>query len=224
MGADPKSTIATVTSNELPIDETPISIPKPQPNLLDKFKSTAKPTIAGVETLLTALPHHKISDTNDFSRLHHDEANYWSAEYCFVSVPIKGQKNDLLHLIAESLAQQFLPPKRIQRFRLALASKPHDVFYLCHVPTQNMDNMWNSSNLEACLAAKTSWVQADSRKAEGAEGYQIGFAKNEKAFPEPNWPKQSLDELINVTFKGRMIDHEKHPGLLRLIGDVQVLT
>ena len=32
------------------------------------------------------------------------------------------------------------------------------------------------------------------------------------------WPKQSLSELIEVTFAGRMIDRDDHPGLLRLIG------
>ena len=31
-------------------------------------------------------------------------------------------------------------------------------------------------------------------------------------------PEQSLAELINVTFAGRMIESEDHPGLLRLIG------
>jgi hypothetical protein len=48
--------------------------------------------------------------------------------------------------------------------------------------------------------------------------YKIEFAKDDDAFPEPSWPKQKLEELIFVTFTGRMIDHENHPGLLRLIG------
>jgi hypothetical protein len=225
MGETTKSIIAPVTQgSELPIDSTPMSVPKPVKSSLDKFKSTARPTIADVGTLLTALPHHKISDTGDYSMLHPNEAEFWSPEFCFVSVPIVGQKNDLLHLIAEHLAQQYLPSKRVQRFRLALATKPHDVFYLCHVPTQNLDNSWNKTNLEACLEAKLHWIQADSRKAEGAEGYQINYARSDKAFPEPSWPKQTLDELINVTFKGRMIESDDHPGLLRLIGAPQVLT
>jgi hypothetical protein len=38
-----------------------------------------------------------------------------------------------------------------------------------------------------------------------------------------NWPKQSLDQLIEVTFNGRMILTEDHPGLLRLIGARQSL-
>ncbi len=109
-------------------------IPKPGKFSLDKFKSTQAASAAGVETLLTALPHYSIAEAKDFVRLHPDEDEYWSVELCFVNVPIKGQKHDTLHLIDEGLAKQYLPSARIQRFRLALATKPNDVFFLCHVP------------------------------------------------------------------------------------------
>ena len=38
--------------------------------------------------------------------------------------------------------------KKIKRQRLALASKPHDVFFLCIVPSQNLDNSWNATALD----------------------------------------------------------------------------
>ena len=66
-------------------------------------------------------------------RLHPDEETYWSPELCFVNVPIKGQKRDTLHLINEDLAMRHLPSGKIQHFRLALATKPHDAFFLCDV-------------------------------------------------------------------------------------------
>ena len=91
----------------------------------------APPTIGGVENQQAALPHHNIAQARDFVRLHPDEENYWSHELCFVNVPIKGQKQDLLHLIDEDLALAYLPSGKIQRFRLVLATKPHDVFFLC---------------------------------------------------------------------------------------------
>jgi hypothetical protein len=201
--------------------EAPISIPKPGKSSLDMFKSTRDPTIAGVEKLLTPLPHYKISDAKDFARLHHDKEKYWSTELCFVHVPIKGQKRDQLHLINEELAKRFLPSDRIKRFRLALATKPYDVFFLCHVPSRNLDNTWNDTNLQACLQAKTNWTQATSRKGENVEGYQISYAREQDSFPQPNWPKENLDKLILVTFAGCMIDREDHPALLRLIGAKQ---
>ena len=113
---------------------------------------------------------------------------------------------------------RYLPPARILRFRLALASKPHDVFFLCHVPSRNVDNTWVASNLRACEQAKTNWTQATSRREEGVDAYKADAARDTDAFPGPNWPKQSLAELIGVTFAGRMIESVDHPGLLRLIG------
>jgi hypothetical protein len=199
-----------------------MSIPKPTKSLLDMCKSTSDPNIAGVETLLTALPHLRIADANDWVRLHPDEANYWSPEYCFVNVPIKGQKKDTLHLIFEHIATRYLESKKILRFRLALATKPHDVFFLCQVPTRNLDNSWNASALTACLQAKTRWVQVTSQKDEGKDSYKINFTYDPNPFPETNWPKQLLPELVEVTYP--IIDSDTHPGLLRLIGAKQSLT
>jgi hypothetical protein len=118
-----------------------VSIPKPKGFNLDKFKSKRSAAIASVQTLQTALPHHSIAQAKDFVRLHPDEERLWSSELCFVNVPIKGMKRDTLHLIEEELAMQYLPSARVLRFRLALASKPYDIFFLCHIPTQNEDNL-----------------------------------------------------------------------------------
>jgi hypothetical protein len=207
------------------VDQAHISVPKPGDEFnLDEFKSETLATAANVGTLLTALPVARISEAKDFVRLHSDEQNYWSPELCFVNVPVKGQKRDTLHLISEPLAKRFLSPKRILRFRLALATKPHDVYVLCQVPSQNTDNSWNLTNLQACEYAKTRWVMVTSRKDEGFDSYKIDFAHDEDAFPSPKWPSQSLNEIISRTFEGRKITTEDHPGLLRLIGAKQSVS
>jgi len=220
--ADEKNPKLKVVGEE--IDDAAISIPKPGKFSLNKFKSKGEATVANVKTLLTGLPHHSISQAKDFVRLHPDEENYWSPELCFVNVPIKGQKQDMLHLIGEGVAEKYLPSARILRFRLALATKPNDVFFLCHVPSRNLDNRWNETNLQACEQAKTLWTQATSLKEAGFEKYKIDKSRDPDAFPEPNWPKQSLEELIGATFEGCQIETEDHPGLLRLIGKKQSVS
>lgn len=204
-----------------PAVEPPMSIAKPTASGLDAFKSKRAPTIAGVETLQAALPLSGMSEAKDWVRLHPDAENYWSQELCFVGVPIKGDPKDQLHLIAEDLAMQYLPSGRIQRFRLALASKPDDKFFLCRVPSQNLDNSWNKSNHDACEKAQHLWTMATSRKAEGIDHYKVEFSRDRDAFPEPKWPSQSLDQLIETTFAGRMITNEEHPAFKRLIGQKQ---
>jgi hypothetical protein len=195
-----------------------LTIAKPGAFSLSKFRTTTAANIGGVVTLQQALPHHKISEAKDFVRLHPDENTHWSPELCFVNVPIQGMKRDTVHLIVEELAMQHLPAARVLRFRLALATKPFDKFFLCHVPTGNIDNSWNRSNLQACEQAKTLWVQATSLKEAGLDEYKISFAQDTDAFPPPLWPTQSLEALIEVTFNGRMITTADHPALRRLVG------
>jgi hypothetical protein len=220
MSEDQKPRLVAISNAESEAKTAePLSIAKPGAFDLNQFRSKTPETVAGVERLLTALPHHRISEARDFVRLHPREEDYWSFELCFVNVPIKGMKKDTLHLINETVAMRYLPSKVIQRFRLALASKPYDVFFLCHVPTRYLDNMWNSTNLDGCEQAKRTWVRVNSRKGENAEGYDIGYTRHADAFPEPEWPRQSLCELIAVTFHGRMVEQDDHPGLARLIGD-----
>ncbi len=223
---DSASAAAKVASMpDLP-DQVALSAPIPKPGAfsLAKFKSKHAAAVAGVETLQAGLPHHRLAQAKDFVRLHPDEDIYWSPELCFVNVPIKGQKSDTLHLIDEELALRYLSSGKILRFRLALATKPFDVFFLCVVPTRNEDNSWNASNLLACERAKTTWVQATSRKEEGVDSYKIDAARDPNAFPEPKWPTQSLADLIDKAFAGRMIDREDHPALLRLIGAKQSVS
>ena len=185
---------------------------------LSRFKSK-RGAVGTIEVLPTALPHHKVAQAKDFVRLHPDEENYWSEELCFVNVPIKGQKRDTLHLIDEELAMRYLPSGAISRCRLALATKPHDVFFLAEVPSQNLEeNLWNATNIQGCMQAKTSWVKLVSLKDENKDMYRIVPALDQDSLPEPHWPSQSLNKLITLTFEGRMIMAPDHPGLLRLRG------
>ena len=60
-----------------------------------------------------------------------------------------------------------------------------------------------------------------SRKAEGKDCYKVESARDAEAFPEPNWPSQSLGVIIINAFAGRYIDRDDHPALLRLVGAKQ---
>jgi hypothetical protein len=191
-------------------------IQKPSKFSLERFKSTRAATIAGVEKQLTGLPVMRIGEANDFVRLHPTK---WTGELCFVKVPIKGAPKDQVHLIAEDVAMLYLPSKQIMRHRLALATKPFDIFFLCIVPSQNLDNTYNASNLQGCETAKDCWVMVSSRRDEGVDGYAINKAPDQDSFPDPQWPTQSMDEILEVAFNGgRIIDTPDHPGLCRKRG------
>jgi hypothetical protein len=165
-----------------------------------------------------------MSDVKDYMRLHPDEENFWSEELCFVNVPIKGQKYDVIHLIDEDLAVRYLPSGLLIHHRLALATKPYDIFFLCQIPTRNLDNSWNSTYLEGCEKAKTLWTMLTSRSREGVEAYKSDFSRDQDAFPQPKWPTEQLGKMILRAYHGRAILTDDHPGLLRIIGARQKLS
>ena len=189
-----------------------------KPSFMEKFKSKRPSGIDGVETLLSPLKIMRIAEANDWTRLHPLEDDYWTWELCFVSVPVKGEKRDMLHLIDEDLAAEHLPANKIKRQRLALASKPFDNLFFCIVPSRNLDNSWNQSAAAACEKGKTVWIQAASRAAEGVENYQIKLAHDPDAFPDPKWPSRSLEDLLEITFRNANIDTLDHPAMRRLLG------
>ena len=199
---------------------TPIAKPAAVPDV-NQFKSKRGARAKEIETLQSALPMLKISDAADLVRLHPDEENYWSDPefpYCFIDIQNKGQKRETTYLIVEDL----VPPVklgRVKRHRLALASKPNDVFFLCTVPFDNLDNAWNRTALQACQMAKTQWVEAASGKSQGIEEYLISPSESETPWPNPQWPTLSLDELVYAAFgPDRMINSKDHPGYRRLVG------
>jgi hypothetical protein len=197
-------------------------IAKPPAFDINRFRSKTPDTIAAVGVMPSILPQMKIADANDFVRLHPDQENFWSPELCFVDVPVPGMRDNVSHLINEDVAMRNLDSRAIIRRRLALATKPHDRFFLCQVPSQNLDNDFNRSAVEGCEISTTRWVWLTSRKKEGVNGYKIKYAENEDAFPEPKWLIIPLWDLIvkcygNGTY---IIDNDDHPGLCRLIGRV----
>jgi hypothetical protein len=117
----------------------------------------------------------------------------------------------------------------VQYFRLALGTKPYNVYFLCHIPVRNLDNVWNATNLDGCIKAKTLWVKVISKKDRNTEGYEVIVSKSEmegrgSPFPEPMWPSDDIDTLIAATFEGRMIMETTDPARLRLVGDRQKIS
>ena len=182
-----------MTKKTEPSEEVvPLKIVKPAAGFMEKFRSKRSPTIAGVETLLTALPILRHRRRGDFVRLHPSEDDYWTPELCFVSVPIKGEKRDMLHLIDEDIAMEYLPAKKIMRQRLALASKPHDIFFFCIVPSQNLDNSWNQRRSRPASGPKhRGWRRPHARR-KGSMATRSNARATQMPFPIRNGHRARL--------------------------------
>ena len=159
---------------EKPATSPEISIVKP--SFLDKYKSKRPPTIGGVDAELNPLKVLRIGEVGDFARFHPNEDEYWTPELCFVSVPVNGEKRDMLHLIDEDIAVQVPAGEEDQaacgwRWRRSRTTSSSSAS--CRRRTSTIRGTSRRSRL--VQKAKTPWVQALSRKAEGVDAYKIEY-------------------------------------------------
>jgi hypothetical protein len=75
---------------------------------------------------------------------------------------------------------------------------------------------WNESALGIADLATRSWLRVVSNRGLGA--YEAFQTVTE--LPDPEWPDRTIEELIDIAFRGRIIDRADHPVLRRLRGEI----
>jgi hypothetical protein len=83
------------------------------------------------------------------------------------------------------------------------------------LPTEGQRfNGWTETAREAAELARTRWVRLVADM--GLSGYRIYQAQGELSDPE--WPDKSLQELLQIAFRDRIVDSDNHPVVRRLRG------
>jgi hypothetical protein len=75
-------------------------------------------------------------------------------------------------------------------------------------------NAWHETAREAAELAKREWIKLVSDMPSGQ--YRVYRAKG--ALPAPVFPEKSLEELLRIAFRGRVIDNENHPVVRQALG------
>ncbi|MGB8296028.1 MAG: hypothetical protein WCG85_11425 [Polyangia bacterium] len=76
-------------------------------------------------------------------------------------------------------------------------------------------NNWHASAREAAARAVHVWVRVQANMALGA--YEVYEAVG--AIPDPEWPELTMDEIVRIAVRGRVIDTLDHPVLKKLRGE-----
>jgi hypothetical protein len=106
----------------------------------------------------------------------------------------------------------------IKPYRIYAAINRQGVVSLwpCRLPdADGRGNSWHESLIEAAELAKTKWIKVAANQHLGA--YQVYEAAG--GLPEPEWPENSLAQLLKLAFaNGHVVDSEDHPLVRRLTG------
>ncbi len=167
-------------------------------------------TMAGVKKMITTVPVRKPS-RQDFIRVH--PAEEWQLQTALLEL-----KEDREHYLVQPQMWSEIPGEITPKLLVTAVSRQGVCFiWPIRLPGEDgrLDN-WNQSALEATEFAKKMWIRVAANMSLGA--YEVFEATG--TLPEPVWPEITFQELINIAFKGRVIDSPDHPVLKRLSGQM----
>ena len=77
-------------------------------------------------------------------------------------------------------------------------------------------NSWHSSLIRGLQIGETSWVRLEANMSAGQ--YNIIVSKDDLG--EPQWPTQTMDELVQEVFSNNIIADENHPYIRQIQGRI----
>lgn len=123
----------------------------------------------------------------------------------------------LVYVVNNDIAES-LPGVMVKKELVATITRQGTLFlWPLRVPGEHgrTDN-WLTSAKEAAGHAVHAWVRVQANMDLGA--FEIYEAMG--AIPDPEWPQLSMDEIVRIAVKGRVIDSLDHPVLQKLRGEV----
>jgi hypothetical protein len=166
----------------------------------------------GVKKQLLTVPVRK-PDKAWFVRTHPHE------DYRLDTYVVELKEERETYLVAPSLWQELAGEATFSPRSLFTAVNRQGVLFIWPVrlpgPDGKLDN-WSSTALEAAKLAQDQWVCVTANMSLGA--YEVYTATG--AIPDPQWPVEPLEKLLEIGFKDRYIGDRDHPVLRRLRGEV----
>ena len=164
---------------------------------------------SGVKKLLTTVPVRK-PNRQDFVRVHPNSS------YVLDTMLLNLKEERETYLVAPTFWDEI--PQELTFTRLALAANRQKVIFLWQLrlpDSSGKTDAWSLSALEAYEEAKRRWVRVSANMSLGA--YEIFEALGELS--EPEWPEESMDEIVRIAFRNSFIESYDHPVLRRLRGE-----
>ena len=162
--------------------------------------------MAGVKKQLNNVPVRK-PNKQDFVRVHPDES------YRVTLHVIVLQDDREVYVVRPDLYAAL--NNEVVTVTLFTAINRQGVVFLWPVRLPSSDgktNAWWTSARMAAEQAMAKWVRVSANQS--LKAYEVLTA--ESCTHEPEWPEQSLQELIRIAFRDQLVDSIDHPVVKRL--------
>ena len=164
----------------------------------------------GVKRLLTTVPVRK-PHRQEFVRVHP------APEYRLTPAAIiELQGESETYLVPSQLVPEIAGQCAYVTLYLAITRQKIPLIWPVKLPSETGRQMdWHRSMAEAAEKAMNHWVRITANMARGA--YDIDLATGNLG--EPEWPELSMQEILRIAFKDRLIDDYDHAVIRRLRGE-----
>ena len=191
-------------------DEAEATVTKSTSSLLSSLRLPDTYSASG-GTTLPLKPTFGKMNKHRFCRVHP------GAEFKFRCLLVDDKENSETYLAAPNMAGHLGSLATPKTIRVAVDNS--GVPKLIAEPDVDLSgrrNLWQSSYKEAIKQAETDWVRVEANMQAG----QYEITKSTNDLGDPRWPKQSMEELINDAFSGRIIDSPDHPYIRQIQGRI----
>ena len=165
----------------------------------------------GVKRLLTTVPVRK-PHRQEFVRVHP------APEYRLTPaaiIELQGERET--YLVLPQLVPEIAGQCAYVTLYLAITRQKIPLIWPVKLPSETGRQMdWHRSMAEAAEKAINDWVRITANMARGA--YDIELATGNLG--EPEWPELSMQEILRIAFKDRLIDDYDHAVIRRLRGEI----
>jgi hypothetical protein len=192
------------------IDENPLSL-QSSLSAIEQLRLPANyGATLGVKKLLTTVPVSKPKKPQ-FFRTH------TSVAMTFTAMFLEHKETRESYLVLPNVAQEI--NSLVRPVILYAAIDRQNNVFLIPVPLPGEAGtriLWHESLLQAVELAKRKWLRITPNMHTGS--YDVYEAQG--ALPDPEWPDQSMETLVEVAFRGKIIDSLDHPVVQSLLGRV----
>ena len=120
------------------------------------------------------------------------------------------------YILAPELWEEY--PDQLRPVLLKLAVNRQGLPFLIPVAVESPDgkqNSWHISLRDAVSRGETTWIRMSANMGNGS--YDLCVAQGN--LPDPVWPEQDMQTLVEIAFKHHAITDADHPFLKGLRGE-----
>lgn len=136
-------------------------------------------------------------------------------EWQFAALILEHKEDNESYIVTREIAE--LVPGMVRAILLYLAVDRKGNPQLVPVPLPDESgrrNIWHESLLQAINLAKENWVRVVANMQAGCNDVMVA----QNVPDQPHWPEQSIEQLVEIAFRGKVITDVNHPLIQGLLG------